>query len=42
MAGVEVVVNESCGLEECVADCSAEEFEATAFHVFTDCIGDGR
>ena len=40
MAGVEVVVNESCGLEECVADCSAEEFEASAFHVFADGIGD--
>lgn len=42
MAGVEVVVNESCGLEECVADCCAEEFETTAFHVFADCIGDER
>lgn len=39
MAGVEVVVNEAGGLEKGVADCCAEEFEATAFHVFANGIG---
>ena len=42
VAGVEVVVNEAGGLEEGVADYCAEEFEAPAFQVFADCVGDWR
>ena len=38
VARVEVVINEAGGLEEGVADCCAEEFEASAFHVFCYCI----
>ena len=33
MAGVDVVVDVACGLQEGVADGCAEEFESAAFHI---------
>ena len=40
-AADQVVVDETGALEEGVADCGAEEFEAAAFHIFRYGIGYG-
>ena len=42
MAVYQVVVNESGGLQECVADGGSKEAEAPFVHVFADAVGQLR
>lgn len=42
MTSVDVVVDEPSCLQKCIADCCAEEFESSAFHIPAYCIRNGE